>query len=379
VTRARRIGAALGLAAWIVVALAASRAQGGDEPAGGALVELWHQAMQALQKASDEREPPLVAPRPVTLRWQARRVSSIDLDAPLLALGAGDLDGDGRAELIALTTRELVIMERRGPRTLGLRARAPLPGEPAALRPRDPVGALVVADLDGEGRIGIAARSSERARGAVFEYREGALVEQGRFEGFPLCPGVFGELEPGRNYFAAIRAPAMDEPAMNDLANAFDLAGAFGKDMPEKFFAARCRDDLVDPIGRRLMVMSVLDTSGRLLLWTRRRCPRDDPECEKGAMVTRTQADKGVAFEIADLDRDGHPELVVTAKAPPGDPDGVTVLSWQGGRLKGLFNREFSGGVVGLTSGDIDGDGIVDLVAAVRLWGSNRVDLWTFH
>jgi hypothetical protein len=41
-----------------------------------------------------------------------------------------------------------------------------------------------------------------------------------------------------------------------------------------------------------------------------------------------------------------------------------------------VFRRGFSGGVVGLGSGDIDGDGDGDVIAAVRLAGARKVDLW---
>ena len=47
-----------------------------------------------------------------------------------------------------------------------------------------------------------------------------------------------------------------------------------------------------------------------------------------------------------------------------------------GDEKKGLFRRTFNGGVVGVVVADGDGDGAAEVIAAVRLAGATRVDLW---
>jgi hypothetical protein len=359
---------------------------------------LWQDALERLERASDALEPPLAPPAPRVVQWQAKRVSSVDLGAPLLALGTGDLDRDGQAEIVALTADELVILERRGRRDLQARARLPLPGRMAVIRPRDAVGSLVIADVDNDGQVEVVARSSERAHGSIARLVDGALVEVGVFDGFPLCPTVHGELDPGRNYFVTTAgagtldptaaAPAETEAAAPESAATAGVAGApvsairwraFAAEKPERFFSARCRDDMVDAAGRKRTVVGILGNDGTLHLWSEVRCPRRDLACHAARARTRALADNGVAFEIADIDNNGHPEVVVTAAAPPGEPDRVSVLSWQDDRLMAVYQRSFSGGVVGLSAGDIDGDGALELLCAVRLFGSYRVDLWIFN
>lgn len=372
--------------------LAPAMARGQERDRRAALGVMWEAVQKALDAASDAREPRLVPPQPVTVRWQARRISSIGLDGPLLGLGAGDLDGDERDELIVLTTTEVVIVEHRGHRRLEVRGRAALPDEPAPIRPRDAVGTLVVSDLDGNGRAEIAARSSEQARGAVYGLGQAGLVELHRLDGFPVCPGVVAELEPGRHYFTVLRMAEM-MPGPSQAAGPGPGQAASGRagsllarvapeivaQAPKRFFSARCQDRLVDATGRELAIMAIAGQDGTLQIWQRPRCQRRDTVCQGQDMVKRAVADAGVAFEIADVDRDGHAEVVMSAPTPPGDPDQVTVVGWKDDKQRRLFSREFSGGVVGLAAGDIDGDGIDDVVAAVRLWGSNRVDIWTFY
>lgn len=345
------------------------------------LAGLWDRITALLAEASAARAPARVPPEPLAVRWQARRVSSISLDAPLLALAAADLDGDGRDELAALTSDELVVLALDGA-GFAVRARAPMPAEPAAIRPRAPVGTLVAADTDGDGRAELAARSSAQARGAVFVLADGALRERARMDGFPLCAGVAARLIPGRNYFDG-QAPAMPVPHAGPVQAPGDAPASPSPDArllppwPARFSSARCRDRLVDPAGRPLQAAGVVATDGVLTLVRRVQCAASDSDCPAPGQGRHTGA--GVAFDIADIDRDGHPEIAVTRASAPGDPDEVEVLTWASDGLQSRFRRRFTGGVVGLASGDFDGDRAPVLIGAVRLLGSHRVDLWSFN
>ena len=360
-----------------------------DRAAGDAqrqrLAAAWDRITALLAQASAARAAVRVPPRPIQVRWQARRLASIPLDAPLLALAAADLDGDGRDELAALTARELVILAHDG-HAFAVHGRALLPAEPATMRPRAPVGTLVVRDSDGDGRDEIAARSSEQARGIILALAPGAglgsaaLEERGRMTGFPLCGDVLGHLEPGRNVFDGV-APAAPAPAAP--AAAAPVAGSPAADagllppLPPRFWSARCRVELVDPVGRPLAAAGVVARDGTLLVTSRVRCAPAEPDCPPPAEARHAGA--GAAFEIADLDRDGQVEIAVTRAAAPGDPDEVDVLTWAGTELRSRFRRGFTGGVVGLAAGDFQGRGAPSLIGAVRLLGSHRVDLWSFN
>lgn len=397
------------------------QARGEASAVSGPVGALWRRTAELLGAASDAREPPLVPPTAIPVNWRARRISSVDLGAPLLAVEAADVDGRAPVELIALTTRELLIVQQRGRRTLIVRARAALPAELAVIRPRDPVGSLIVADIDRDGQIEIVARSSERARGAIYRFTGGELAEVSLDEpagpdrpggsgdsgprdedpadrenpagqpagdpaagraalsamidavqtgGYPLCLGKAGQLEPGFNVFSGVIAvPTIRQLVGPDV----ELA------IPPRFYALRCRSDLRDPAGRALRVVGIAATDRTLSLWAHKRCQRRDSSCREQPTATASVPDVGVAFELTDINRDGYPEIAVTAATPPGQPDEIVVLSWKSGRMARVFRRSFSAGVAGLTTGDIDGDGAPELIAAVRARRSTRIDVWTLN
>jgi hypothetical protein len=343
----------------LAVVVAAASAPRGARAAGerDGLAELFRELGAALDAAIAERVPR--PPLPVRVSWRERRLGSIDLGAPLLAVTAADLDRDGRAELAALTTRELVVLSVRE-RALVERARVGLGGEPAPLRPRDPIGVLAVDEAPG-GEAVLVARSSERADAVRVAWRRGQLVALDRRAGFPLCGGS-AELVAGRNYFAAAAVQAVGEPLLARL--------------PAEFFSAVCRDRLVDARGGRIAVVGVVDLDRVLHV----RCRgAGSAECSAATVRARDYDGVGVAAEIADIDNDGVPEVLTTRGGAPGDRDRVSVFSAVGGKVEKVYSKDFHAGVVGVGAGDLDGDGDRDVIVAVRFAGSTHVSFWTLN
>jgi len=57
----------------------------------------------------------------------------------------------------------------------------------------------------------------------------------------------------------------------------------------------------------------------------------------------------------------------------PGDPDAVKVITLGKDEKKGLYRKSFTGGVAAVAVAD------GSVVAAVRLLGATRVDLWRLN
>jgi hypothetical protein len=307
------------------------------------------------------RPPVRRPPVPVKVGWQLRRLGAVDAGAPLLALAAVDLDANGKADLIALTSRELLRLPTTG--IMAIAVRWPLPSGPPPQRPRDPVGTLIDG---GRGMVGTAtllARSSELAEGFTMAADAGQLLEVDRFADFSLCTGGSAKLQPGRNYFVP-GAAMWPRGAPSDLAIG-------------NFHAVACGRGLVDPQGWPLAVVAIAGTDGRLLVRMVRSCG-NEPSCDATPVVL-TIPGAGTAVAVADVDRDGRPEVIAAGPGAPGDPDSVTVYTIRDGAAKKVVQRPFTGGVVAIAAGDADGDGADDLFAASRLLGSNQVTLWALE
>jgi len=310
------------LALALVLAATPARAQNGS---GDFLHRLVAAAKAQVDGQLASRMPKLVPPVPVAVKWRPIKLASIDLGAPLVALTAADLDGDGRAELYAVTTHEVIAIGWRG-RRLDELARVPFGGDAALPVSRDPVGTAVA---DGKS---VVASTSGFAHALRVSWQGKTLVGAPGDADFELCPGEHARLIPGRNLFEGNR------------------------------YAVVCRD-LVDTTGAPLHVRGELAATGKLAV-------------DAGTAHFEVP-EVGVAFELADLDRDGTPEVIYAGAGAPGDPDLVKVVSLGGDPKRPRWKKPFTaGGVVGVAVGDLDGDRVAEVIAAVRLVGATRIDLW---
>jgi hypothetical protein len=330
------------LAATASVATAAPLAPPVAPDGGGVIGALWRDAVAELEAASAARLPPLVPPTPRPVRWKARRIASLDLGGPLLALAAVDLDGDRADELIALTEGHVIALGAHG---AGLRERARLrvPAEAPAVRPREPIG--VVAAVGAE----VVARSSSSARGARYGWRDGRLVELAPVAGFPACADRTIELA-GRPQLRRGRRRRAVGGAVPDRdrrsGRPRHRGGGHRRDHRDGDHHRR------DPVRRRAARLSAdhhrdpRAGRGRDRARRRRSRRRLRGPGHRQRSARRRRRGRGVAPDRARL------------------------------RPKPLFRRGFLGGVVALAVGDVDGDGDREAFAAVRLVGGRKVDLW---
>jgi hypothetical protein len=352
--RARRTAPLAHAAAALAAAvLAGAPARAGDAPgpAGAPARDLawWvRRAEVALAAAMADREPVLAPPVPVAVAWLAhpRRLASLDLGAPLLAMVGSDLDRDRKAELYAITERDVIALDVKGGKIVE-RARAPLPVEPPAIRPRD---AVATACFEHPGAPELRVRASTGARGARFGWHGGALVELGATPDFPVCTGKTLDLVPGRNHFGSKDRPVYD---------------------------VRCRNDLVDAAGSPLAITAELGAGGALGVQIAPGCAR----CA-GTASALVVPGIGTAYAIADLDRDGVIEIVAAGAGAPGDKDAIKVIEATAegvAKKKPVHRTGFAGGVVAIVVTDIDGDGADEVIGATRLGGTTKVDLWQLN
>lgn len=335
----RALLAALGLLAVAAAPAQPARPGVGQGAQDGFVARLTAPVRAALAAG---RAPALVPPVPLTVTWRPVRLGAIELGAALVAVRAADLDGDGAGELYAVTAREVIALGLAGGKLKEL-GRVPFEGQLAVLAPREPVGTAVV-DAGA-----LVAAASPWARELRVTWDGTTLAARAADPPFLVCPGERLALVPGRNHFGDLAAPVL---------------------------GVRCRADLVAADGRPLVIRAVL--TGTVLTVTGEVCAPASGSRARACEPAFTHAykDYGAVFEIADVDRDGTPEVLVTGAGPPGEPDAVKVMSVGGDDKKGRFRKQFTGGVAGLAVLDADADGAPEVLALVRLVGATRVDVW---
>ena len=353
--------AAVGVTAGAVVASSPSVA---DKPPTQRSLADWTQAIvKNIGNAGDAAATGMapqetVAPTPVKIFWQAKRLTSIVLGGPLLAMMIADVDGDGQVDLYVVTDRDLIVYSLDP--TVHERARIALPKDEPIQRSRTPVASIVIEPAIAESSTthatpgAIIVRSSSRGRGARYEWRSGQLEEAAPVTGYPMCDGRTFELVPGRNYFGSIDAP---------------------------LFGVACNLGLVSAKGTPLVANATLGIDGKLALHVAPFIAGSGVGPDSSASFDQEFSGVGAAIAIGDIDHDGWVDVITSSAAAPGDSDAVSITT-TGGRpanKRVLFHRGFSGGVVAVAVGDIDGDHEDEVLCATRLPGADRVDLWQLN
>ncbi|MBX3193095.1 MAG: hypothetical protein KF819_39285 [Labilithrix sp.] len=237
-------------------------------------------------------------------------------EGDVLAVGCGDVDGDGGLELVLVTRARVAVGKIRGGKVVVERAapwssiasRAPVPM-------REPLASVLVSPPAHRGEILVG--TTDRGGVAL----DASLVTRRQLTGLPV-PGSDGDAcavpSPENGAFdmnviactepepEAKKPPAKTEPTIVFTAPAtrYDAVAAL---------------DLVGKDGAVSQVLAAREPSGKL------RLRRTDP----GAPKPIELAIEGIGAQLAlvDMDLDGVPEIVTTTSAESGD-DGVIVSAF---------------------------------------------------
>lgn len=260
-----------------------------------------------------------------------------------VALAAGDLDGDKRTEIVVLLGEDVVVLSPEA-KVLARYDLASAP--PATATLREPFGALAV--LQGPPRV--IAWSGKRARAEVLGFSGTTLKPVGAQDTIPL--DVLGaRLEPGLNRF------------LPDIA-----VGAQRTRLPGGFQATSSRNGVT------------------LIVW-----PDGTGTVTRQLPPTGRMLDVGCGSALADVDRDGVPELLVSSSRTAGDADELRLLPLavaEGLAINGQSTRSttpswqatLKGRAIVMSGADLDGDGGEEFVFGTwladgtgELWVAKRV------
>lgn len=255
-----------------------------------------------------------------------------------VALAAGDLDGDRRTELVVMLAEELVVLSPEAK----VLARYDLSSAPAAAAvPREPFGAIAITQSPPR----VIAWSGRRAKAEVLAFAGSMLKPQGSQDVITV-DGVTARLEPGLNRF------------LPDVA----WGGQRGR-MPLGFQAVSARGPVALfswPDGSATLARQ-LPPAGRML-------------------------DVGCGSALADVDRDGTPEVLVSSSRTTGDADelrllplaiaeGLTGTSQSVRSAPPAWQAALKGRAIVMTGADVDGDGAEEFVFGTWL-SDGTGELW---
>lgn len=292
-------------------------------------------------------------------------VTARDAEMPsrgYLAVALSDLDQDGRAEMIGVRAEEAQVFRIMAAPPGGLLleevGRARWPAVPrASSRPPRELATAVATEGAVVTRLGDFAqplRVRLSAGRVVVERADGPC----RAEQFPVSGGCT-ELVAGRDFFE--REITRGDSTTHQAAASFYAYAAR---------SLRTRSDEVTTFE------AAVTRRGRLTLRSHRETDRD---AEREAGSQTSALGYGTALAMTDLDLDGSAELLTSHAAPAGRGDQLSILRAQPhGALHVVWRSEpISGSVWTAAAGDVDGDGLDEMVAieepadpegTARLW-----------
>ena len=256
-----------------------------------------------------------------------------------LALAVADVDGDDLTELIMLSDRALEVRSvRQG--SAEVVAHLKLAGLPRAVtRSRDPIGMLAVGPQEADGRRQIALRTSDYSQGVVVRYDGHELQLSGTVTDFPirwsdelLCT----TMTPGRNTFQTSAIPC----------------GSLEETPTVAPFMAMAEEIVPQPEASPRLAAATAQADGTVVLrWN------DHVVARIGTF--------GTALAISDVNDDGIAEVLLSSDRDPDTGDELTILRLSEDGLSASREqlRDISGSVWVASSGDIDNDGLRELLA----------------